>query len=69
MIVQEVFMDILALHRQGCSYRAIARKLSIHRNTVKKYVEGKRNPVYSRARYVEFVERCTFEAFLDTAVS
>jgi len=48
MIAQEVFMDILALHRQGYSYRAIARKLSIHRNTVKKYVEGKQNPTYSK---------------------
>jgi len=46
MIPQEVFMDILALHRQGYSYRAIARKLSIHRNTVKKYVEGRRMPAY-----------------------
>ena len=38
-------MDILALHRQGYSYRAISRKLAIHRNTVKNTRgEGKRVP-------------------------
>ena len=34
MIAWEVYMDIVALHRQGHSERAIARKLGIHRNTV-----------------------------------
>ena len=38
MIATEVFMDILSLHRQGLTMRAIARKLVIHRNTVKKYL-------------------------------
>ena len=32
-------MDILSLHRMGLKQRAIARKLGISRNTVKKYVE------------------------------
>jgi hypothetical protein len=32
-------MDIVAFHRQGLSERAIARKLNIHRNTVKKYIQ------------------------------
>lgn len=32
-------MDILELHRSGLSQRAIARKLGISRNTVKKYIE------------------------------
>ena len=42
MVTVEVFMDILALKRQGLSNRAIARKLSIHRKTVKKYLESKK---------------------------
>ena len=33
-------MDILNLHRQGYKQRAIARKLGISRNTVKKYIEN-----------------------------
>lgn len=32
-------MDILDLHRSGLSQRAIARKLGISRNTVKKYID------------------------------
>ncbi len=32
-------MDILTLHRKGLKQRAIARKLGISRNTVKKYIE------------------------------
>lgn len=32
-------MDIMALHRKGLKQRAIARKLGISRNTVKKYIE------------------------------
>ena len=32
-------MDILDLHRSGLSQRAIARRLGISRNTVKKYLE------------------------------
>jgi len=35
MISMEVFMDIFALRRQGFSLRYIAKKLGIHRNTVK----------------------------------
>ena len=33
-------MDIITLHRKGLKQRAIARKLGISRNTVKKYVEN-----------------------------
>ena len=33
-------MDILSLHRKGLKQRAIARKLGISRNTVKKYIEN-----------------------------
>ena len=33
-------MDIMTLHRKGLKQRAIARKLGISRNTVKKYIEN-----------------------------
>ena len=33
-------MDILTLHRKGLKQRAIARKLGISRNTVKKYINN-----------------------------
>ncbi|WP_084071284.1 helix-turn-helix domain-containing protein [Desulfocicer vacuolatum] len=33
-------MDILDLHRSGLTQRAIARRLGISRNTVKKYLES-----------------------------
>ena len=36
MLTKGVFMDIIAMHRQGLSMRSIAKKLGIHRNTVKK---------------------------------
>lgn len=48
MITMEVFMDILTLHRQGFSMRAIAKKLGIHRNTVKKHISGKTVPQYHK---------------------
>ena len=50
MISTEVFMDILALRRQGFSMRYIARKLGIHRNTVKRYLESKAPPKYRRGK-------------------
>ena len=48
MITQEAVMDIVALHRQGHSMRFIAKKLGLHRNTVKKFILGKRFPEYQR---------------------
>lgn len=33
-------MDIIALHRKGLKQRAIARRLGVSRNTVKKYIEN-----------------------------
>jgi transposase len=50
MISTEVFMDILALHRQGHSMRRIARNLGIHRNTVKKYITQKKQPKYRKQK-------------------
>ena len=46
MIELEVFMDIHSLHREGLSQRAIARKLGIHRHTVKKHLEARDVPKY-----------------------
>jgi transposase len=43
-------MDIVALHRQGHSIRFIAKKLGMHRNTVKKFIEGRRFPAYDRSK-------------------
>ncbi len=42
-------MDIIALHRQGMSMRAIARKLGVHRDTVKKYIKGGAMPRYAKS--------------------
>jgi transposase len=50
MITKEVFMDIISLHRQGLSMRAIAKKLGIHRNTVKRHIEGNSFPQYRKNR-------------------
>ncbi|BCO07987.1 IS21 family transposase [Desulfolithobacter dissulfuricans] len=50
MISTEVFMDIISLHRQGLSMRAIAKKLGIHRNTVKKHIEGNTLPQYRKKK-------------------
>jgi len=50
MVSKEVFMDIISLHRQGLSMRAIARKLGIHRNTVKRHIEAKMLPQYQKRK-------------------
>lgn len=42
MITKEVFMDIYSLRKDGWSMRAIARKLGIHRDTVRKHIWGRR---------------------------
>jgi transposase len=46
MVEKGECMDIWALKRQGYSIRAIARKLGIHRKTVKKYLADKDFPKY-----------------------
>ena len=48
MVSTEVYMDIIALKRQGHSERWIAKKLGIHRNTVKKHLESSSFPAYTR---------------------
>jgi len=55
MISTEEFMDILAFHRQGHSERWIAKKLGIHRNTVKKYITHKKRPKYRKKKRRESI--------------
>lgn len=50
MISLEVFMDIISLHRRGISARSIAKKLGIHRNTVKKHIESGSLPQYKKRK-------------------
>lgn len=38
MITQETFVDIHVLHKQGFGIRAIARKLGLSKNTVRRYL-------------------------------
>jgi transposase len=47
VISMEERMDIWSLKRQGFSERAIGRRLGLHRNTVKKYLEAGEIPKYS----------------------
>ena len=55
MIAWEVYMDIVALHRQGLSERKISEKLSIHRNTVKKYIQEGQTPQYKKGKRRESI--------------
>ena len=48
MISTEVCMDIFQLKRAGHSIRFIARKLKLHRKTVRKYLESNSLPEYKR---------------------
>jgi transposase len=50
MISKEVFMNILALHRNGYSARKISRTLGIHRNTVKHHLESETFPQYRKQK-------------------
>lgn len=50
MISNEVFMDIMAMHRNGYSLRKIAKALGIHRNTVKGYLENPSFPEYQKEK-------------------
>jgi len=46
MIEKGAAMDIWSLHRQGLSYRSIAKRVGLDRRTVQKYVESEAFPVY-----------------------
>ena len=48
MITKEIFVDILALYRQGKSIRAIARENRISINTVRKYIRTPDLPHYAK---------------------
>jgi transposase len=51
MISVEVFMDIFSLRKQGFSMRSIAKKLGIHRKTVKTHLENSMLPTYNKIRH------------------
>ena len=55
MIFTEAFMDILAFHRKGHSMSWIAKKLGIHRDTVKKYIFQKKQPQYRKQKRRESI--------------
>lgn len=50
MITKEEFMDIHSLRKDGWSMRAIAKKLGIHRNTVKRHLESDILPRYRKRK-------------------
>jgi transposase len=47
MLKRDNFMEILILNKQGMGIRAIAKKLGISRNTVRKYLKNRASPQYS----------------------
>ena len=51
MITLEVFMDIHSLRRDGLSIRAIAKKLGIHRQTVKNHLAATSLPRYHKKKH------------------
>lgn len=56
MISKEVFMDIIAMYRNGYSIRKIAKIKGMHRRTVKKYLEGDSFPRYQKKRGASILE-------------
>ncbi len=68
MVGKEECMDIWALKRQGYSIRAIARKLGLHRKTVKKYLASKEFPAYRKSKRKSALEpwHGTIEDWLST---
>ncbi len=56
MITKENYMDIWTLHKHGFSQRAIAQKLGISRNTVKKYLINPEAPQYRSGQRESLLE-------------
>lgn len=56
MITKENYMDIWILHKHGFSQRAIAKKLGISRNTVKKYLKNQEVPQYRTGQRESLLE-------------
>ena len=50
MISKEVFMDMIAMHRNGYSIRKIAKLTGIHRKTVKRHLESNSFPAYKKEK-------------------
>ena len=48
MITQEVWMDLIALARQGYNFSQIGAFMGLDRRTVKKHLQGRQPPVYQR---------------------
>lgn len=50
MISKEVFMDIIAMRRNGYSIRKIPKLTGIHRKTVKRHLESNSFPAYKKEK-------------------
>ncbi|MCP4341374.1 MAG: IS21 family transposase [Desulfobulbaceae bacterium] len=48
MLVKELFVDILVMHKQGNSIRSIAIELGVSRNTVRHYISNPQVPEYKK---------------------
>jgi transposase len=55
MISKEVFMDIIAMRRNGYSIRKIAKLTGIHRKTVKRHLESNSFPAYKKEERKLFI--------------
>lgn len=56
MITREKYMDIWTLHKHGFSQRAIAQRLGISRNTVRKYLKNPEAPRYRSSQRNSLLE-------------
>ncbi len=65
MISKEVFMEIMAMHRNGKSIRAIAKETGRHRNTVKKHLLGDDFPHYHKGAARESILAPHFQTIQD----
>ncbi len=63
MIKLEEWVDIVSLHRQGLSIKAIARRLGISRNTVRSALRREGPPAYARPAVPSKLDPYTGGAF------
>jgi transposase len=54
---EKLYEEVVALHGQGVSHRAIADRLGIHRSTVKRFVEAGTFPERTERRYIRRTDR------------
>ena len=69
MISIEERMTIIILHQQGYSQRAIARKLGISRNTVKKHLHSDEEQPHYAARSVQAQKLDPYKDFLKKRIA